>query len=405
MVVHVPIDSIIHPMAADYLIAAIADADARGAQAVIVELDTPGGLLDATREINEAILGARTPVVVFVGPRGAQAASAGFFILMAADVAAMAPGTNTGAAHPVAGNGQDIEGTMGEKVEQDSAATIRALAEQRGRDVALAEEAVVDSRSFSATEALDLGLIDLVASDVPALVAALDGRVVTRADGTAKTLATTEAVVEERTMGRIERLLSALSHPQISMLLVSLGMLGLWVEMTHPGMIFPGVAGAISLIVGFYALSVLSVNYAGLALVFLAFGLFIAEFFVPTFGILTVGGVVSLVLGGLMLFRDKDPALHIDLSTLLIMGGSLALITGGLSLKAMRVRAQPVTTGVEGMLHMTGVVRTQLDPEGKVFVHGELWRARAEQTVPVGTRVDVVAVDGLSLVVRPADET
>lgn len=399
-IVHAAIDSIIHPLAAEFIAETLEHADAVGATAAIIELDTPGGLLDATRDISKSILASRTPVVVFVGPRGAQAASAGFFILMSADVAAMAPGTNTGAAHPVSGQGQDIEGDMGAKVEQDAAATIRSLASQRGRDIELAEAAVIESRSFAAEEALENGLVDLMAADVTDLVRQLDGREVRRADGTTSTLTTTGVAVERREMGRLQKLLSVISHPQIALLLISLGGLGLTIELYNPGLIFPGVVGAIALILGFYSMSVLPIRYAGLALIFLALALFVAELFVPTFGILTAGGAIALVFGFIMLFRTEDPALAVDLRLILGMVGSIVLVVSLLLGRAWQVRREPVRTGSEGLVHEVGVARTDLDPDGKIFVHGELWNARADERVPAGAEVEIVSVEGLRLEVR-----
>lgn len=401
-VVHVALDSIIHPVAAQFMLESLAYADEIGATALVVELNTPGGLLESTREIFKAMLTARTPVVVFVGPSGARAASAGFFLLMAADVAAMAPGTNTGAAHPVAGQGQDIEGDMGAKVEQDAAATIRSLAAQHGRNVELAEAAVVESRSFTAAEALENGLIDLVAPTVPELLAALDGRRVAKA-GAELTLATAGAVVDKREMRAFQRFLAVLIHPEIAYLLMTLGFIGIYMELSHPGTVLPGVIGGICLILAFYSFSVLPINYAGIALVILAMIFFVAEVYTPTFGALTMGGVISLVLGSVMLFRDADPALRIGLEVIVGATGTVLVIVVLLLRKALQVRRGKVTTGSEGLVGERGMARTDLDPEGKVFVHGELWRARAEAPVTAGQTVEVTAVRGLRLQVRAAE--
>lgn len=399
-VVHLELDSIIHPAAAEQVVAALKYADKMGAEALVLELNTPGGLLPSTREIYKAMLGARTPVVVFVGPQGAQAASAGFFVLMAADIAAMAPGTNTGAAHPVGGQGEDIEGHMGEKVEQDAAASIRSLARQHGRNIELAEAAVIESRSFTADEALDNGLIDLIAADVPALLRQIDGRTVEKLGEGAVILATADAEVEQRQPTTAQRFLGAISHPEIAVLLMGLGMLGLYVEITNPGLIFPGVLGAICLVLGLYALSVLPVSYAGVALILLAFGLFIAEPFVPTFGLLTAGGVVSLVLGGIMLFKNADPALRLELRWLLGLTFAMLLVIVPLTVQSIRMQRTRAQTGAEGLVHERGVARSALTPRGKVFVHGELWNAESETPVAAGSPVEVLAVNGLSLRVR-----
>ena len=257
-VVHLRLRSILQPVAQQFLVEALADADRAGAALLVVELDTPGGLLSSTREISTAMLGAATPVVVYVAPSGAQAASAGFFLLMAADFAAMAPGTNTGAAHQVGGQGETIEGVMGEKVEQDAAATIRALAGRHGRNVALAEEAVVESRSFTDQEALAQGLVDVVASDVAQLLLALEGRTWEKA-GRKGTLALSGARISEVEMSPLKRMLAAIVHPNIAYLLMSIGFLGIYFELAHPGAVLPGVVGAIALVLGLYALSVLPV--------------------------------------------------------------------------------------------------------------------------------------------------
>ena len=404
LVVRVRVDSIIHPVAVEFLEDAIAEADAAGAEAVVVELSTPGGLLPSTREIFTAMLGAATPVVVYVAPSGAQAASAGFFLLMAADVAAMAPGTNTGAAHPVGGQGEEIEGAMGDKVTQDAAATIRSLAARHGRNAELAEAAVLESRSFTADEALEAELIDLVSPSLPALLAALDGREVVK-NGRTMTLETAEAEVREVEMSPWRKILAALAHPNIAYILLSLGFLGIYFELMNPGSIFPGVVGGICLILAFFSLSVLPVNYAGVALILLAIVLFIAEIKVPSYGMLTVGGVVSLALGGLMLFKSPLPALRVSLE--LVFGVALlaALVVGFLMRLAVRAQRNRVRTGSEGLLGEVGRAFTALGPgdalPGKVFVHGEFWHARAGRPVAAGEAVRVTGVEGMLLGVEP----
>lgn len=401
-VILLTLDDEIHPLAAEYIAEGIKTAEERDAAALVLELSTPGGLLTSTREITSAILESRVPVVVFVGPRGARAASAGFFILMSSDLAAMAPGTNTGAAHPVGGGGEDIPGVMGTKVEEDAAANIRSLAGQHGRNLEMAEAAVVESRSFTAQEALDQGLIEVLAQDVPSLLEAIDGRTVDKAGAGPVVLATAHAPLERHDMGRIARFLAALFHPQIALLMVSLGTLGLYVELTHPGLVFPGVVGAILLILGFYTISVLPVDFAGVALIVLALILFAAELMIPSYGVLTIGGAAALILGSVMVFRGSDPALRVDLRLILGVTGSMVLAIGLLTSRVILARRAPVLTGLEGLLREHATARTDLDPEGKVFVHGELWRARAEQPVPAGAAVEIVAVDGLTLNVRPA---
>jgi membrane-bound serine protease (ClpP class) len=404
----VEVRSPIHPVVTEFLTEALAAADDAGAEVFVLELDTPGGLLTSTREIFTTMMAARTPVVVWVAPAGAQAASAGFFLLMAADVAAMAPGTNTGAAHPVGGQGEDIEGTLGEKVEQDAAATIRSLAARNQRDQELAEAGVVDSRSWTADEALAAGLVDLQAETLEHLLRQLDGRRVAKREGEERVLRTAETVVRRVEMTPFQRVRSALVHPNIAVLLMSLGGLGLMIEIYNPGAIFPGVVGAIALILGLYSMSVLPVNYAGVALLGLAALLFIAEIKVQSFGLLALGGVTSLVLGFLMLFESADPALRVSVDVAVALAAASLVVVGGLGAVALRARRRRVSTGEEGLIGESGVVRTPIvaaggDHRGKVAVHGELWTASADRPIGSGERVRVVAVDGLRVKVEPVD--
>lgn len=410
-VVHLRLQSILQPVAKQFLVEALADADRSGAALLVIELDTPGGLLSSTREISTAMLGAATPVAVYVGPSGAQAASAGFFLLMAADFAAMAPGTNTGAAHPVGGQGETIEGVMGQKVEQDAAANIRALAGRHGRNVALAEEAVVKSRSFTDQEALSLGLVDVVAADVPELLRALDGRACDKlgasgANGTggaAGRLRLAGARIVEVEMPRLQRLLAALVHPNIAYLLMTIGFLGIYFELAHPGAVLPGVVGAIALVLGLYALSVLPVNFAGVGLIVLALVFFVAEIKVTSYGLLAVGGIIALVLGSLLLFRDLDPALRLSRGLIGTTAVMAALVVGFLAVLAARAQRSPVNAGNAGLVGEVGRAIGELDPAGRVFVHGEIWNAVAEAPVRADQSVRVVGVEGLRLKVRPEE--
>ncbi|MBP9826728.1 MAG: nodulation protein NfeD [Thermoanaerobaculia bacterium] len=403
-VVHLRLRSILQPVAQQFLVEALADADRNGAALLVVELDTPGGLLSSTREISTAMLGAATPVVVYVAPSGAQAASAGFFLLMAADFAAMAPGTNTGAAHPVGGQGETIEGVMGEKVEQDAAATIRALAGRHGRNVALAEEAVVESRSFTDQEALAQGLVDVVASDLAQLLLALEGRTWEKA-GRKGTLALSGARISEVEMSPLQRMLAAIVHPNIAYLLMSIGFLGIYFELAHPGAVLPGVVGAIALVLGLYALSVLPVNLAGVGLILLALVFFIAEIKVTSYGLLAVGGIIALVLGSLLLFRDLDPALRLSRGLVATTALVAALLVGFLAVLAARAQRSPVFAGKGGLEGELGRAIEDLDPAGRVFVHGEIWNADAEAPVRAEQSVRVVGVDGLRLKVRPEERS
>jgi membrane-bound serine protease (ClpP class) len=398
-VLRLPIDSVIHPIAAEFVADAVREADRAGAAALVIELDTPGGLTTSTREITTSMLGARTPVVVYVAPSGAQAASAGFFILMAADVAAMAPGTNAGAAHPVGGQGEDIEGVLGKKMEEDSAAQIRSLAARNRRNQQLAQAAVVDSRSFTAEEALQGKLIDLVAPSLPRLLQAVDGRQVRRGERIV-TLRTAGAAVRTLELSPFRRFLAVLADPNIAYILLTLGALGIYFELMNPGAVLPGVVGGICLLLGFYALSVLPVNYAGLGLLLLALIFFIAEVKVVSHGMLTVAGVISLVLGSLMLFKSPEPALRVSLELIASLTLFSLAVVGFLLYMARRAFRSPVRTGLEGLVHEQGTARSDLTPHGKVFVHGELWDAVAEEPVTAGETVEVVAVRNLKLAVR-----
>jgi membrane-bound serine protease (ClpP class) len=407
-VFHVRVSSIVHPVSAELVADAIQAADAAHATALVIELDTPGGLMTSMRAMSTAMLSSKTPIVVYVSPQGAQAASAGFFLLMAADVAAMAPGTNAGAAHPVGGQGENIEGTLGTKIEQDAAASIRSLATRNGRNVALAEEAVIKSRSFSADEALSGHLIDLVAPSLPALLAKIDGRQVKKGEATL-TMKTAEAPLHEVTMSPLRKLLATIADPNIAYVLLTLGTLGLFFELMHPGAILPGVVGGICLILGFFAMSVLPVDYAGVALLFLALLFFIAEIKISSHGMLAVAGIVALVLGSLMLFKSAEPALRVSLNVIVTLAGFSALVVGFLSYMVMRAHQLPVRTGIEGLLRELGTAQTPLSPRGKVFVHGEIWDAVLEgegsRTVAAGEPVEVVRMQDLTLTVRPRRPT
>jgi membrane-bound serine protease (ClpP class) len=393
--------SIIQPIAAQFVRDTLEQADREGSAALVLELDTPGGLMTSMHEITTAMVSARTPVVVYVSPGGAQAASAGFFLLMAADVAAMAPGTNAGAAHPVGPQGESIKGELGTKIEQDAAASIRALAARNGRDAALAEKAVLESRSFTADEALRAKLIDVVAPSRAELLRLIHGRPVHKGSpgNVLVTLGVPEREVE---MSSWQALLAALAQPDIAYLLLTLGGLGLFFELMHPGAVLPGVLGAIFLILAFFGLSVLPVNYAGVALIFLALVLFIAELKVMSHGLLTLAGVTCLVLGSLMLFKSSDPALRVSLRWVTMLALLSVALIGFLLARVARVFRLPVRTGSEGLVHARGVARSALAPQGKVFVHGELWDARADgPPVAAGEAVEVVAVRDMILEVRP----
>ncbi|MGH9374039.1 MAG: NfeD family protein, partial [Vicinamibacterales bacterium] len=404
-VVTAEIDGIIHPVAVQYVRRVIAHADAQGAALVVVVLRTPGGLVDSTRDINNAIIAAKTPVAVFVGPSGNRAASAGFLITIAADVAAMAPGTHIGAAHPVAGNGERIDETMAKKMTSDVAGYARTLAAQRKRNVPLVEQAVTESRSYTEQEAISAAppLIDVIASDVNDLLQKLDGRKVTRFDGRTEILHTAGASLDRVEMTWAQRVLSALAHPQIAYLLLTLGMLGLTVEFWSPGAIFPGVAGGICLLLAFFAFQVLPVNYAGVALIVFGIALLVLELKVTSFGLLATGGILSLTLGSMMLIDSPLPELQIGLrliAPITISTSAIILFLVRLAVQAQRV---PSVTGRSGMLGETGRALSSIQPGsiGRVQTHGEIWTATATEPIVEGDTVRVTDVQGLLLTVRP----
>lgn len=400
------VDAIIHPISAEFMVQTMDAADAAGAALVVFRLETPGGLVDSTRDIVTRMLAAKTPVAVFVGPAGARAASAGFILTIAADVAAMAPGTHIGAAHPVSGDGQQADETMAEKAAADVAAYARTLAEGRGRNVALAAEAVNDSRAFTEREALDASppLIDLVVSTVPELLRELDGRTIRRFDGSEVTLATAGATLVPHEMSQRQRILSAIAHPQIAFMLLSLGVLGLMVELWTPGAIFPGVVGVVSLIVAFFALQMLPVNYAGVLLMVLGVILLLLEIAVTSFGMLTVGGVICLVLGGMMLIDAPEPELRLDLWFVLPVVLGFVAVAGFLIRLGIQAHRQKPSTGVAGMIGVLGATLQAIPPGGvgQVRVRGEIWRATSSEEIPAGARVRVSDIDGLTLVVTKA---
>ena len=400
------VDGIIHPVSSEFMRSAIAKADADGAALIVFTLHTPGGLLDSTRDINNAILAAKTPVAVFVGPAGYRAASAGFLITIAADIAAMAPGTHIGAAHPVSGNGEKIDEVMAKKMASDTAAYARTLATQRGRNVPLVEQAVTDSRSFTEQEALGATppLIDVVATDVPDLIKKLDGRTIKRFNGAAATLKLTNAEVRNVEMTWSQRILSAIAHPQIAYLLLTLGTLGLTIELWSPGGVVPGVVGGICLLLAFFALQVLPVSYAGLLLIMLGFVLLILEVKVVSHGLLGVGGISSLFFGSMMLIDSPLPELQIGLSLILPMVVTLSGLLLFLATIGLRAQKQPAVTGESGMLHAPGQALTAIDPGGvgRVATHGEIWSARADEAIHAGDPVVVVGVNGLTLTVKRA---
>jgi membrane-bound serine protease (ClpP class) len=399
------VDGIIHPVSADYMIQTMDQADRAGAALVVFTLRTPGGLVDSTRDIVARMLASKTPVVVFVGPAGARAASAGFLLTIAADVAAMAPGTHIGAAHPVnAGGGEQVSETMEKKQTADVAAYARTLADGRRRNVKLAELAVEESRAFTEREALEASppLIDLIVADVPDLVRRLHGRTIRRFDNTPVTLATAGASFVSIEMSWRQRVLSAIAHPNIAFLLLSLGMLGITIELWSPGAVLPGVVGAISLLLAFFALRLLPVNYAGLLLIVLGLLLLVLEIKVTSYGLLTGGGLVSLVFGAMILIDAPDPELRLSFRFVL----PVVLGFAGIGLFLVRLamisqRSAPVL-GAAGMVGALGQALTAIEPAraGQVHVRGEIWRAQSAESIASGERVRVSSLDGLTVTVR-----
>ena len=404
-VVVIRLDMMIHQVSADYVVRGIRYASEENADAVLLELNTPGGLMTSMREIIQAIFDSRVPVITYVAPSGGSAASAGFFILLSGDLAVMAPGTNTGAAHPVVLGGTDVGKTMEEKLENDAAAYIRSIAQKRGRNVALAEEAVRKSSSFTDKEALDDKLIDAVASSPSEIFAKCDGKAIQRFNDTTTTLHLANAVVEPYPMPRLEAFLAWVADPNIAFILGALGVACLYIEFTHPGMVAPGVVGAISLVLALYAFNLLPINYAGALLILTALVLFALEAKLTSHGVLAAGGIVAMVLGALILVKSPWPEARIHLSTALSVALPLGFITIILVRFAVAAKLRKVVTGEQGMIGALGVAQTDLAPGGKIWIHGELWEARAAERISQGTRVRVREMEGLTLVVEPVPKS
>lgn len=390
----------VHAVSAEHVVGALHEADAEGAPLAIVRMDTPGGLDTSMRQIIDAMLNGRTPVAVWVGPSGARAASAGFVIAMAADVAAMAPGTNLGAAHPVSGLGGQMDEVMSKKVTSDAAAYVRGKAERRGRNPELAEKAVTESVSFTEREALDAKLIELVVPDVDALIKALDGRELTRFDGSKVTLHLAGQTTVPVSMNWRQTLLSLVARPEVMLLLLLGALAGLGTEISHPGTLFPGIVGALCLILFLFASQVLPVNGAGVLLILLAVLLFALEVKITSYGLLTVGGLVAMILGALMLVDAPVAALRIGWPTLLVVSLAMAAWTITVVRLVIQSQRRRATTGTSGMLAQRGVAEGDLQPSGWVIAAGERWKADAEAPVKAGERVVVTGIDGLTLKVR-----
>ncbi len=394
------VEGIINPATAKFIIESIDQAVQEGGQCLIIELDTPGGLMDSMRSIVKKILSSPIPIIVYVGPSGARAASAGVFITISAHIAVMAPGTHIGAAHPVTLGAEGKESkTMSEKIVNDTVSYIKTIAKTRGKNVEWAEKAVRKSVSITEEEALKLNVIDLISSDVQDLLTKIDGRVI-KFDGATRTLLTKGLQPRSIQMSWRYRLLDIISNPTIAYILLMLGIYGIFFELSNPGAILPGVVGGIFLILAFYALQMLPINFAGLALILFAIILFIAEIKVMSHGLLSVGGVISLFLGSLMLIENPTEYMRISLSAIIpavLVSG--AFFTFAVT-KAIKARLTKPTTGMEGLVGEIGIVSTPIDPEGKVSIHGEFWNAVSDQKIEAGGKVQVVGVTNLKLKVK-----
>ncbi len=395
------VDGTIVPVVADYLERGISQAEANNCTACIIKLNTPGGLLNATEEIVQRILNAEVPVVVYVSPRGGWAASAGTFITISAHIAVMTPGTTIGAAHPVSGSGQDIPEDVKKKVIEYSAAWIKSIAETRGRDPEQAELAVRESKSFTVDQALEYNLIDFKADNMASLIQQLNGREVTLANGRTVVINTAGDVLVENPMNFIERFLRAISDPNIAYLLMSLATIGLITEIANPGLIFPGVAGGLCLLIALYSLGTLNAYWAGVILMLLAFGLFVAEIFTPTFGILTAGGITSMVIGSLLLFSNNPASMDISRGLIAVVVIVIAAFVIFIVGAVVRGQKRKVTTGEEGLIGKIAIAVTDLEPKGTVLVEGEHWSAvvDGDDKIKKGEEAIVKKVDGLKLFV------
>jgi len=394
------VEGTIVPIVADYIDRGIEEAEKKGSTAVIIELSTPGGLLDTTREIVERILSAKVPVVVYVSPSGTWAASAGTFITLAGHVAAMAPGTRMGAATPIPGGGEELPEEQQQKITEDAAAFIRSIAELRGRNPEQAELAVREGKSYTVTEAMENNLIDLEANNLQDLISQLNGMKVTLASGEEIILNTENQVLEKTEMTLIEQFLHAISDPNIAYILLTLGTLGIMAEIYSPGAFFPGIVGGISLLLSFYSLGVLDAFWGGILLILLAFGLFIAEVLTTTFGLFTAGGITALVLGSLILFPGGGAMFQVDPWLIATVAIVITAVFAFVINRVVRAHRRQAKTGKEELIGKTATVKEALNPEGTVFLKGERWRAISEKgRVKTGEEVTITRVDGLTLYV------
>src|SRR5271167_2823038 len=402
------VNDTIQPITEEYIARAIDEAQRRNAQAVLIEITTPGGLVESTRHIIEKITNSQVPVIVYVAPAGSRAGSAGIFILEAADVAAMAPGTNAGAAHPVLLFGPTQvkpDDEMKRKIENDTAALMRSVASRRGRNVAVAESAVLESKSFTEQEALSQHLIDYVASSEEDLFRQIDSKSFKRFNGQEVTLKLSGQPIVPFGMTLKEQILDYLMDPNIAFILLAIGALALYAEFNHPGAVVPGTVGVVFILLALFALNLLPTRYAALGLILAAFALFAAEAKFASHGVLTVGGIALLTLGGLLLVDSPIPEMRVHLLTALAVSIPLGLITAFLMSIALKARRNKVVTGAQGLVGEMGVAQTPLSPRGKIFVHGELWDAISPAPLPAGQLVVVRKIEGLTLSVDPLGAT
>jgi len=400
-VLKIVLNDTIQPITDEFIGRALTEAKNSHADALLIEINTPGGLVDSTREIIEKIVDSSVPVIVYVTPSGSRAASAGFFILESADIAAMAPGTNTGAAHPVTLGGDKMDDIMKQKIENDLAAFMRSVASRRGRNVDVAESAVRQSKSFAEQEALSQKLIDYVASSEDDLFRQIEAKPIKRFDGKTVTLHLSGSTVRPFEMTLKQKILDRLMDPNVAFLLLAVGLLSLYVEFNHPGAVVPGTVGVVFILLAAFALNLLPVRFAALVAIAVAFALFVLEAKFASHGVLTTGGIVLLTLGGLLLVDAPIPEMRVHLLTAMAISIPLGLITAFLMTIAFRARRNKVVTGVQGLIGEIGVAQSPLVPEGKVFVHGEIWNAISSAPVPIGAKVVVRRVKGLQLEVSP----
>lgn len=396
-VLELKIDDQISPASAEVVTSAIERAERQGASALIITLNTPGGLDTSMREIISRMDSSRVPIIIYVAPSGARAASAGFVILIAADVAAMAPGTATGAAHPVMADGRDLDKTMAEKIVNDAAAFLRSHASSRGRDAQIAESAIRESTSFTEREALDKHLIEIIAHDESDLLAQLEGRTITRVDGSKMVLHVEGESLVAITPSIRQRLLMALADPRIAFILFALGALCVYFEFQHPGAIVPGVVGILAVVLALYGFHMLPINLLGVLLILVAIGLFVLEAKVGGFGVIALGGIVAAVIGSLILIDVPYPELRLPLRLVLAVVIPFGIVFTFVMRLAMRARRAKVTTGSAGMIGLIGRAETAIAPEGTIFVRGELWKARSKMSIGPGEPVRVIGMDGLTL--------